>query len=314
MAKSGIVRVTTRHVMPLSKTLKIKSRAEVLAQQARRLEAEWRGKSARTTKASLDHARLISLHEETLKLHQVAMDKVILECEKLRQTVREIAKRKAMRRALLEISEREQQRIGRDVHDGLGQHLHGLSYLAALLEKNLQDDRSERAMEAGQLKKYVLDSLELTRSLAHGLQPVQSRPEGLIAGLHELTERTSKLFGIDCRFDCPNEVLIQKHGAAIHLYRIAQEALNNAVKHGKATRICIKLEVEGPRITLRVFDNGIGVRPPNHSGEGMGLQIMRHRAEALSGLLWMKKRPTGGTEMLCSVPGRSLFSQRRRTL
>ena len=314
MTKSGIIKVGTRVSMPLSKTSKIQSGAAMLARRARRLEAEWQGKWVDSAKVRRDYARLRSLHEGALKLHRIAVDKVILECEKLRQAVHEMARRKAMRKALLEISEREQQRIGRDVHDGLGQHLHGLSYLAALLEKNLQEDRSQRAIEAGQLKKYVLDSLELTRSLAHGLQPVQSRPEGLMAGLNELAERTGKLFGIDCRFDCPGEVLVQKHGAAIHLYRIAQEALNNAVKHGKATRIFIKLEIEGPRITLRVRDNGVGVHSPSRIGEGMGLQIMRFRADSLNGLLWMKNRATGGTEMLCSVPGRSLLSQARRAL
>lgn len=300
--------------MPLSETLKIKLRAAMLAERARRLEMEWQQKSADRVEARSDHARLNSLHQETLRLHRFAMDKVVLECEKLRQTVREMVKRKAMRKAFLEISEREQQRIGRDVHDGLGQHLHGLSYLAALLEKNLQEDRSRRVLEARQLKEYIMDSLELTRSLAHGLQPVQSRPEGLMAGLHELAERTRKLFGIDCRFDCPDEIMVQKHGAAIHLYRIAQEALNNAVKHGKATRICINLEVKGSRIFLRVCDNGVGVHRPNRNAQGMGLQIMRHRSDAINGLLWMEKQPAGGTEILCSVPRRSLLFQRRHAL
>jgi signal transduction histidine kinase len=300
--------------MAFSKLLKISSQAARLAEGARRLEAEWQEMAADGANARQVHKGLKSLREEQLRLHRLAMGKVILRCEKLRQSVREIVKRKAMRKTLLEISEREQQRIGRDVHDGLGQHLHGLSYLAALLEKNLQDDQSGRALEARQLKEYVLDSLELTRSLAHGLQPVQSTPQGLMAGLHELAERTSRLFGIDCQFECPAEILVQKHGAAIHLYRIAQEALNNAVKHGKSTRVCIKLEVERPRIILRVCDNGVGAHRPTRNGQGMGLQIMRYRADALDGMLLMKKQPTGGTEMLCAVPRRSLFSQRNSAL
>jgi two-component system sensor kinase FixL len=238
--------------------------------------------------------------------------KVALECGKLRQTGGETGKRKAMQKTLLDISEREQQRIGRDVHDGLGQHLHGLSYLAALLEKHLQGDGSPRALEARQLKEYLLDALELMRSVAHGLQPVESVPEGLMAGLNELAKRTSKLFKIVCRFDCPAEVQIQKHSAAIHLYRIAQEALNNAVKHAKPTHIHIKLEIERPRIILRVSDNGVGIHRANRNRRGMGLQIMRFRTEALNGELLIKRQPTGGTEMLCSVPHRSLFSPGRR--
>lgn len=300
--------------MPLSKLLNIDSRAARLAQRARRLDAEWREKSADRAKQREDWARARLLHKEKLELHRLAMGRVIFECEKLRQTVRETVTRNIMRKTVLEISERERQRVGRDLHDGLGQHLHGVSFLAALLEKNLREDRSPRALEARRLKEYILDSLELMRGLAHGLQPLESRPEGLMAGLDELAKRTSKLFRINCRFDCPAGVLVQKHGAAIHLYRIAQEALNNAVKHGKPTRIDIKLEVEPPRIILRVCDNGVGVRRANRNGPGMGLQIMRYRADALHGLLLMKKKPAGGTEMLCSVPRRSLISPGKRSL
>jgi signal transduction histidine kinase len=300
--------------MPLSKLLKINSEAARLAQRARRLEVRWREGRTDRAREMGDYARARSRYQERLKLHRLAMAKIIFECEKLRQMVHEIVNRKVMRKTVLEISERERQRIGRDLHDGLGQHLHGVSFLAALLEKNLREDRSRRTLEARQLKEYILDSLELTRSLAHGLQPVESTPEGLMAGLHELAKRTSKLFRIECRFDCPADVLVQRHGAAIHLYRIAQEALNNAVKHGKPTRICIKLEVETPRIVLRVCDNGVGIRPANRNGHGMGLQIMRYRADALNGLLSMKKQPRGGTEMFCTVPRRSLCSHEKHPL
>jgi len=300
--------------IPLSRILKINSRAALLTQRARRLEEEWRNKPADGANARRDRARLRSVNEEKLRRHRLAMGRVMLECEKLLQTVREIAKRKAMRKTFLEISERERQRIGRDLHDGLGQHLHGVSYLAALLEKNLEEDRSRRAFEARQLKEYILDSLELTRSLAHGLQPVAPTPKGLMAGLNELAGRTSKLFRIDCRFDCPVEVLVRKHGTAIHLYRIAQEALNNAVKHAKPTRIHITLEVKRPHIVLRVCDNGLGIHRANRKKLGMGLQIMQYRADALNGRLLMKKQPMGGTEMLCSVPHRSLYPQERYAL
>lgn len=285
-----------------------------MAKRARRLEAEWLEKRIDRAGERGNYARERDLYKERLRLHRLAMSNVIFECEKLRHTVREIVNRKIMRKTVLEISERERQRIGRDLHDGLGQHLHGVSFLAALLEKNLREDQSRRALEARQLKEYILDSLDLTRSLAHGLQPVEPSPEGLMAGLNELAKRTSKLFRIECRFDCPADVLVQRHGAAIHLYRIAQEALNNAVKHGKPTRICIRLEVETPRIVLRVCDNGVGIRRVNRNGHGMGLQIMRYRADALNGLLSMKKQPRGGTEMFCAVPRRSLCSQEKHPL
>lgn len=213
-------------------------------------------------------------------------------------------------RTHLEIGERERQRIGRDLHDDLGQHLHGLSFLAALLERHLQEDGSSHVNDAKQLKEHILHSLDLIRSLSHGLQPIESTANALTSGLSELAVRTGKLFKIDCRFDCPTRVLSQKHSAAIHLYRIAQEAVNNAVKHGKPSCVRIKLEAKHLRITMRVWDNGSGIDQKHRNGRGMGLQIMKYRARALNGLLFVKKRRLGGTEVLCSVPRRSLYSRR----
>ena len=262
---------------------------------------------------SFHRSKLESLREENHRHHYLAISQMIVECERLRQKIRNVASRNSCgnagtHRAHLEISEREQQRIGRDFHDGLGQQLHGLSFLAALLEKHLREDGSPRAIEAKQLTQHILDSLELTRSLLHGLQPVESTANGLMAGLNELALHTSKLFKIDCRFDCPTRVLSQRHSMAIHLYRIAQEAVNNAVKHGKPSSIRIKLEAKHPGIIIRVCDNGIGIDEKHRDGHGMGLQIMKYRAKVLNGSLLVKKRRSGGTEVLCSVPQRSLYS------
>ena len=155
--------------------------------------------------------------------------------------MRDITDRKRLERELLEISERERRQIGHDLHDGLGQHLHGLAYLAALLQKRLQQETSPCAAEAGQLNKYLTDALEMTRNLARGLQPVDAVPQGLMLALRELAERTRGVYRVDCRFECRSPVLIHRHSAANHLYRIAQEAVNNAMKHGKPTRVRIKL-------------------------------------------------------------------------
>ena len=219
----------------------------------------------------------------------------------------DVTARKGLERELLEIIERERQRLGHDLHDGLGQHLHGLSYLAALAEKGLREDASPRAAEVGQLNKYLNEALELTRSFARGLQPVNAAPRGLMMALHELAERTRGLYRVNCRFDCPAPVLIQRHMAATHLFRIAQEAVNNAMKHGKPTRIRIRLAATPQRIVLGVRDNGVGFRRRKKPARGMGLHIMQYRADAISGSLLVQRRPRGGTKVVCTVSRESLF-------
>jgi signal transduction histidine kinase len=217
--------------------------------------------------------------------------------------------RKRLERELLNITERERQRIQHDLHDGLGQQLHGLSYLATLLEKDLQEDTSPRAAKAGQLNKYLHEALDLTRSLAHGLQPVKSVPEGLMTALRELAERTRGFYRVDCRFDCRAPVLIHRQSAANHLYRIAQEAVNNAMKHGQPTRVRIKLAATRQRIILGVRDNGVGIRCKMGGDGGMGLHVMQYRAGALSGSLAVQKLPHGGTEVVCSVTRQALLPE-----
>jgi two-component system, LuxR family, sensor kinase FixL len=226
--------------------------------------------------------------------------------------VRDVTRRKWLERALLEISERERLRIGHDLHDGLGQQLHGLSYLAALLEQGLKEDASPRAAEAGQLNNYLRESLEMIRGLARGLEPVEAVPQGLMAAMREMAGRVSGLHRVDCQFVCEPELLVYRQMAAGHLYRIAQEAVNNATKHGKPTRIRIRIAAARGSLTLSVRDNGMGIRRRAGRRRGMGLHIMRHRADALGGSLVVRKLPRGGTEVACTVPRESLLPQDER--
>jgi signal transduction histidine kinase len=221
--------------------------------------------------------------------------------------VRDISIRVELQTELLQIVERERQRIGHDLHDGLGQHLHGISYLAALLEKGLQEEASPRAREAGRLNKHLNHALELTRSLAHGFQPINPVPEGLMLALRELAQRIGGLYRADCRFECRVPVLIHRHSASTHLYRIAQEAVSNAIKHGKATRIQIQLATTPQQIVLGVRDNGVGIRHRAKRSKGMGLHIMQYRADAIGGSMVVRKLPRRGTEVVCTVPRQALL-------
>jgi PAS domain S-box-containing protein len=222
--------------------------------------------------------------------------------------VRDITLRKRLERELLDVGERERQRLGHDLHDGLGQHLHALYYMASLLAKEMKAAAPDQAHEASRLAQQLEHGLELTRSLARGLQPVSVVPEGLMVALRDLAERTRALYRVDCRFQCAPPVLIQRHAAANHLYRIAQEAVNNAMKHGNPTRLRIRLADVRERVILGIHDNGGGIRRQATGSPGMGLKVMQFRADAIQGSLVVQRHPQGGTEVVCSVNREALIT------
>jgi len=216
--------------------------------------------------------------------------------------LRDITARVELESEILQISEREQQHLGRELHDSLGQQLHAVSYLAALLHRTLDEQCRPEAADARHLNKLLDEALELTRGLAHGLQPVKPVPEGLMLALRELAARVRTLYGMDCRFECRRPVFMANVSVATHLYRIAQEAVNNAVKHACPSRIRISLTRGPQRIVLGVRDNGMGLRRVRLGRKGMGLHIMQYRADVIDGSLVIQKAPKRGTEVVCSVP------------
>ena len=139
-------------------------------------------------------------------------------------------------------------------------------------------------------------------SLAHGLSPVALESEGLNSALGELAQDTEKLFGIRCRCVCPDPVAIYDHSVATHLYRIAQESVNNAVKHGKSKRVEISLAGTAEIITLKVNDDGAGFSDGPISVKGMGLRIMHYRASVIGAKLSVQSRLSGGVAVICELP------------
>lgn len=216
--------------------------------------------------------------------------------------VRDITIREELQSELLKTSEREQQRLGRELHDGLGQHLHALYYLATLLQKGLIEEGSIHSDEAARLAKQLDEALELTRGVARGLQPVAPVPEGLMAALRELAARVRTLYRVDCHFQCRKPVFFAKNAVATHLYRVAQEAVNNALKHAHPSRIRISMTAADGLIVVRVKDDGIGLRELRRDHKRMGLHIMQYRADAINGSLAFRQPPTKGTEVVCTVP------------
>ena len=217
---------------------------------------------------------------------------------------REIAARHRLEREILEISEREQQRIGQDLHDDLGQRLVGIAYLSEVLANSLIAGGSSEAEHATKITALLKNALALTRSLARGLHPVALKSGGLMAALADMAERTSEIFQIECRFSGRIDDSLLPDSVATHLYRIAQEAVTNAVNHGKASRIGISIERQEPAggHRLCVRDNGSGMPRLNPRRRCMGLRIMRYRADFIGAKLVIENHPDGGTLITCVIP------------
>ncbi len=219
--------------------------------------------------------------------------------------VRDLTVRKRLETEVLEISEREQRRIGQDLHDGLGQHLAGIELMSQVLEQRLGALRSRDAAalagEAGKISRHVRESISQARALARGLSPVVLESEGLMAALQQLAAQAEQMFQIECRVECEPPVLIHEPAVATHLYRIAQEALSNAVKHGRARRVFIQLRATAERVFLMVRDDGVGIPKSLPKTKGMGLRIMQYRAGMIGGSIVVQREPDGGTSVACSV-------------
>ena len=220
----------------------------------------------------------------------------------------DVTEAKGLERTILEISGREQRRIGQDLHDGLGQHLTGVAFLSKVLEQKLREKGLPEAVEAAKIVELVNQAIGRTRELSRVLLPVLSDPPGLMAALERLAFEVEDLFQVACRFECDQPVLIRESDIATHLYHIAQEAVNNSLKHGHPQRIAIRLAAgDGP--FLSVEDDGVGIDkswPVAPGANGMGLLIMSYRAKMIGGSLEIRPCPDGGTSVRCAFPASKL--------
>jgi signal transduction histidine kinase len=209
--------------------------------------------------------------------------------------------RKQLEQQILAISEREQRRIGQDLHDGLGQHLAGIELMTQSLEQKLAAKSKTEAVQAAKIAQHVRDAIRQTRALARGLSPVELDAGGLMSALHELADNVQNMFRVKCAFRCEEPVLIRENTVATHLFRITQEAVSNAIKHGKAGQIEIELSASQERVMLSIKDNGSGLPPDISHATGMGLRIMHYRAAMSGGALAIQNDSHGGTTVVCSI-------------
>jgi two-component system CheB/CheR fusion protein len=216
--------------------------------------------------------------------------------------IRDISERKRLEKTVLDISEREQRRIGQDLHDGLGQHLTGIAFMTKVQEQRLAERQIPEAADAAKIVQLVNDAIFKARELARGLLPVVSDSHGLMSALQLYATEIEDLFRIDCRFQCEQTVLIHDAPMATHLYHIAQEAVNNALKHGQAKTIVIRLFAGEREGTLMIRDDGIGIERPRAPHSGVGLHIMNYRAGMIGGSVEIRRDQTRGTVVTCRFP------------
>ena len=216
--------------------------------------------------------------------------------------IRDISERKQLEREILESSDREQRRAGHELHDGLCQHLAGIELMSQVLAQKLARKSKAHARQVMEIAHHVRAAIAHTRSLARGLSPVTIESEGLTSALLELAAHTEKNFSVQCRCDFDEPVAIHNHAVATHLFRIAQEAVSNAVRHGRARRIVIALRNSPGGITLDISDNGNGLRKQPAKQKGMGLRIMQSRASMIGAAMAIEPNRLGGVTVTCAVP------------
>ena len=214
----------------------------------------------------------------------------------------EMATRERLEKELLAVSEREQRRIGHDLHDGLCQHLTASALAAQVLGERLDAQDLPEAIDAGRIVNMIEEAIGQTRDLARGLFPVRLEADGLVAALHELAGNLSKRFRTCCVFESkPPSLDVNDAAAAVHFYRIAQEAAMNAIKHGHAKHISIVLMTNAGKLTLGISDDGAGLPENWRASNGMGIHIMAHRALMIGGEFFVQREANGGTLVQCTV-------------
>jgi signal transduction histidine kinase len=241
-------------------------------------------------------ATLISINAKLQAIHRELEERVRQRTEALTQ---EIAERERLEKVVLEIGERERSNIGHDLHDGLGQYLTGTALAGKILADKLEARQAGEAADARKVVEFVEQAIEQTRGLAKGLLLAEIDGPSLTGELAELAKATEDQYQIACVFRSHGEIKLSENGAATHLYRIAQEALRNAVRHARARGVEITLTTEREGLVLSVSDDGIGLPAPDARGQGLGLRIMAHRAAIIGANFTIETPPEGGTLISC---------------
>ncbi len=222
--------------------------------------------------------------------------------ERIYAIARDVTREKRLEREILEIVDREKEHFGRELHDGLCQNLSGIAALSSALSKRLEADSESISAAAAEITQLLNETIREARDLSRGLGPIGLRETGLQVALETLAVNTEQRFRVSCRLesDCPCLRLGQE--VQVQLFRIAQEAVNNALTHGKAGHIDIRLTTKFGAGFISVRDDGVGLPLDRPKVDGIGLQTMVYRARLIGGLLKVRRRNQRGTAVTCAFP------------
>lgn len=231
---------------------------------------------------------------------------------------RDVTERRSLEKQILEISDREKQRLGQDLHDDLCQHLIGISLIGNLLQQDLQRQNLPQAGQAAELTGMVCQTVERARNLARGLCLIKLAGDGFREGLQNLVTTTGQMFRVSTRLECGDSPLIASESVAMHVYRITQEALHNAAKHSEATEIVVRIHTSEEGVEVTITDNGVGIpavkKTERLDGSGLGMHTMRYRARIIGATLEFRPNPDGcGTTVACFVSHRKCTQKKRGT-
>jgi PAS domain S-box-containing protein len=213
----------------------------------------------------------------------------------------DITERKTLEEELLRVSEHEHLRIGQELHDGLGQQLTAIEFMCQTMKGRLQRAQPELAEEASGLCRQLREAIAQARGLARGLTGFMLDEDGLPASLADLARRTEAGGRVRARYEGPSRLKFADATKAMHLFRIAQEAVANAVRHARAREIVVRLGEDGRGVQLTVSDDGCGLPAVRDPEAGIGLRIMRHRAAAIGAEFNVVSRPGAGVCIDCQL-------------
>ena len=222
--------------------------------------------------------------------------------ERTKALRRSVAERERLDREISMVADRERRRLGQELHDGLCQHLTGTALTAQSLRDKLETRFAPEVGEAEKVVDYIEQGIDLSRNLARGFFSPELDVEGLAFALRSLAENMTERFQVPCTFSGEEAVRVPDATVATQLYRIAQEAVMNAIKHAQAHSVAIGLEKTNGRVTLSVEDDGIGLPSRLPEPRGLGLRLMSHGAALLGAEFRISRNPNGGTSVTCKVP------------
>lgn len=256
------------------------------------------------TERKMAYDALASHRNELEEMVKERTRELLASNERLR---REVAIKADLQRQLMEVSEKEQRRIGRDLHDSLSQQLGGIMFMGQVLLGNLRKRGLKESEDMDKLLAHLQNALAHTRELATGLYPALAKG-GLAAALNELAVAVGELYSVKATVRVAPGVDTSDETITIHLFRIVQEAVNNAIRHGRATRIAIRLFRKNGSVVLTVSDNGAGF-PEKPNRKGIGLNIMEYRATSIGASFRVESQKGQGAVVTCVFPKPAAFAQ-----